>query len=65
MSELVETTLNDLEQSKCISIEDDIDTSPLNLGKLRDVYIGDGIYSTFYVNISIYYLQNDLDCGCC
>ena len=33
MSELVETTLNDLEQSKCISIEDDIDTSPLNLGK--------------------------------
>ena len=32
MSELVEQTLNDLEQSKCISIEDDIDTSPLNLG---------------------------------
>lgn len=38
MSELVESTLNDLEQSKCISIEDDIDTSPLNLGMIAAYY---------------------------
>ena len=38
MSELVETTLNDLEQSKCISIEEDIDTSPLNLGMIAAYY---------------------------
>ena len=31
LSELVETTLNELEHSKCISIEDEMDTSPLNL----------------------------------
>ena len=33
LSELVETTLSELEHSKCISIEEDMDTSPLNLGK--------------------------------
>ena len=38
MSELVETTLNDLEQSKCISIEDEIDVSPLNLGMISAYY---------------------------
>ena len=38
MSELVETTLNELEQSKCISIEDDMDTSPLNLGMIAAYY---------------------------
>lgn len=38
MSELVETTLNDLEQSKCIAIEEDIDTSPLNLGMIAAYY---------------------------
>ena len=31
LSELVETTLNELEHSKCISIEDEMDTAPLNL----------------------------------
>ncbi len=34
----VETTLNELEQSKCISIEDDMDTSPLNLGMIAAYY---------------------------
>lgn len=32
LSELVETTLADLENSKCIAIEDEMDVSPLNLG---------------------------------
>lgn len=38
MSELVENTLNDLQQSKCISIEDDVDVSPLNLGMISAYY---------------------------
>merc|ERR1719273_2602417 len=38
MSELVETTLNELEQSKCISIEDDMDTAALNLGMIAAYY---------------------------
>ncbi|XP_031639377.1 putative U5 small nuclear ribonucleoprotein 200 kDa helicase, partial [Contarinia nasturtii] len=38
LSELVENTLNDLEQSKCISIEDGMDTLPLNLGMIAAYY---------------------------
>jgi len=38
MSELVENTLHDLEQSKCIQIEDDMDTTPLNLGMIAAYY---------------------------
>ncbi|XP_059610853.1 U5 small nuclear ribonucleoprotein 200 kDa helicase [Phlebotomus argentipes] len=38
LSELVENTLSDLEQSKCISIEDDMDTLPLNLGMISAYY---------------------------
>lgn len=38
LSELVENTLNDLEQSKCISIEDEMDTLPLNLGMIAAYY---------------------------
>jgi pre-mRNA-splicing helicase BRR2 len=38
LSELVETTLTDLEQSKCISIEDEIDVSPINLGMIAAYY---------------------------
>jgi pre-mRNA-splicing helicase BRR2 len=38
LSELVENTLNDLEQSKCITIENEIDTSPLNLGMIAAYY---------------------------
>lgn len=38
LSELVENTLNDLEQSKCISVEDGMDTLPLNLGMIAAYY---------------------------
>ena len=38
MSELVENTLSDLEQSKCIQIEEEMDTAPLNLGMIAAYY---------------------------
>lgn len=38
LSELVENALVDLEQSRCISIEDDIDVTPLNLGMIAAYY---------------------------
>lgn len=38
LSELVENTLADLEQSKCIAIEDEMDVQPLNLGMIASYY---------------------------
>ena len=38
LSEMVENTLSDLEASKCVSIEDDIHLSPLNLGMISSYY---------------------------
>lgn len=38
LSELVETTINDLVTSKCIAIEDEMDVSPLNLGMIAAYY---------------------------
>jgi pre-mRNA-splicing helicase BRR2 len=38
LSELVETTLTELQNSKCISIEDDMDVAPLNLGMIACYY---------------------------
>ncbi|KAK7272679.1 hypothetical protein RJT34_29429 [Clitoria ternatea] len=38
LSEMVESTLSDLEASKCIAIEDDMDLSPLNLGMIASYY---------------------------
>ncbi|KAK6060350.1 Sec63 domain protein [Cooperia oncophora] len=38
LSELVELTLKDLENSKCIAIKDDMDTMPLNLGMIAAYY---------------------------
>ena len=34
LSELVETTLNGLPNSKCIAIEDEMDVTPLNLSMI-------------------------------
>ncbi|KAG6608665.1 DExH-box ATP-dependent RNA helicase DExH12, partial [Cucurbita argyrosperma subsp. sororia] len=38
LSELIENTLSDLEASKCIGIEDDMDLSPSNLGMIASYY---------------------------
>ena len=38
LSEMVENTLAELEHSKCISIEEDMDTAPLNLGMIAAYY---------------------------
>ncbi len=38
LSELVENTLGELEHSRCISVENDMDTSPLNLGMISAYY---------------------------
>jgi len=38
LSELVETTLGDLEQARCISIEEGLEVAPLNLGMIASYY---------------------------
>jgi pre-mRNA-splicing helicase BRR2 len=38
LSELVETTLSDLETSKCIAVENEMDITPLNLGMIAAYY---------------------------
>jgi pre-mRNA-splicing helicase BRR2 len=38
LSELIESTINDLEESKCISVEDEMDLAPLNLGMIASYY---------------------------
>jgi len=38
LSELVETTLGDLEQARCVSLEDGSEVSPLNLGMIASYY---------------------------
>jgi len=38
LSELVESTLSDLEETKCLTIEDEMDISPLNLGMIAAYY---------------------------
>ena len=35
---LVEETLDDLDKSKCMAIEDEMDLSPLNLGMIAAYY---------------------------
>ncbi|THU79088.1 hypothetical protein K435DRAFT_832171 [Dendrothele bispora CBS 962.96] len=51
LSELVENTLNDLVNSKCISIEDEMDVSALNLGMIA------AYYNISYVTVEIYTLS--------
>ncbi|CAO1613320.1 unnamed protein product [Jaminaea pallidilutea] len=38
LSELVETALTDLENRKCVAVEDEFDVSPLNLGMIASFY---------------------------
>ncbi|KAG4381969.1 hypothetical protein AAZX31_15G237500 [Glycine max] len=38
LSEMVENTLSDLEAGKCITIEDDMELAPLNLGMIASYY---------------------------
>ncbi|KAF5318824.1 hypothetical protein D9619_010989 [Psilocybe cf. subviscida] len=51
LSELVETTLNDLVNSKCITIEDEMDVSALNLGMIA------AYYNISYVTVEVYTLS--------
>ncbi|KZO96269.1 Sec63-domain-containing protein [Calocera viscosa TUFC12733] len=48
LSELVESTLNDLVNAKCITIEDEMDVSPLNLGMIA------AYYNISYVTVEVY-----------
>mmetsp|Transcript_10155 Transcript_10155/g.33224 ORF Transcript_10155/g.33224 Transcript_10155/m.33224 type:complete len:2313 (+) Transcript_10155:39-6977(+) len=38
LSELVENVIGDLEESKCVAVDDDVDVSPLNLGMIAAYY---------------------------
>ncbi|KAG6820013.1 hypothetical protein H0H93_006477 [Arthromyces matolae] len=51
LSELVENTLTDLVNSKCIAIEDEMDVSPLNLGMIA------AYYNISYVTVEVYTLS--------
>ncbi|KAK7461038.1 Pre-mRNA-splicing helicase BRR2 [Stygiomarasmius scandens] len=51
LSEMVENTLNDLVNSKCITIEDEMDVSALNLGMIA------AYYNISYVTVEIYTLS--------
>ncbi|KNZ72229.1 U5 small nuclear ribonucleoprotein 200 kDa helicase [Termitomyces sp. J132] len=51
LSELVENTLTDLVNSKCITIEDEMDVSPLNLGMIA------AYYNISYVTVEVYTLS--------
>lgn len=56
LSELVENTLQDLEQSKCISIEDEMDVAPLNLGMIAAYYYIN--YTTIGKNNYLLYMNS-------
>ncbi|PKI82775.1 Brr2p [Malassezia vespertilionis] len=51
LSELVETTLGELESTKCIAMEDDVDVSPLNLGMIAS------FYNVSYATIDVLHLS--------
>lgn len=55
MSELVESTLKDLEDSLCIMVKDEMDTSPLNLGMIA------AYYYISYTTIGMLFLIFDLN----
>jgi pre-mRNA-splicing helicase BRR2 len=47
LSEMVENTLSDLENSSCITVVDDMQVKPLNLGMIASYY------SIFYTTIEV------------
>jgi pre-mRNA-splicing helicase BRR2 len=51
LSDLVEKTLSQLEDSKCVAIEDDMDVSPLNLGMIAS------FYNVSYATIDVFNLS--------
>ncbi|KZV62423.1 Sec63-domain-containing protein [Peniophora sp. CONT] len=51
LSELVEDTINDLVNSKCISLEDEMDVAPLNLGMIA------AYYNISYVTVEVFTLS--------
>ncbi|EJD54668.1 Sec63-domain-containing protein [Auricularia subglabra TFB-10046 SS5] len=51
LSQLVEDTLSDLVNSKCITIEDEMDVSPLNLGMIA------AYYNISYVTVEVFSLS--------
>lgn len=51
MSELVENTLSELEQSKCVAVEDEMDVSPLNLGMIAS------FYNVSFATIDVFHLS--------
>lgn len=53
LSELVENTLAELEQTKCIAVEDDNDVSPLNLGMIASFYnVSYATIDTFHLSLT-------------
>jgi pre-mRNA-splicing helicase BRR2 len=51
LSELVESTLSDLVNSKCITVEDEMDVSALNLGMIA------AYYNISYITVEVYTLS--------
>ncbi len=48
LSELIETVVNDLVESRCIAVEDDMDLNPLNLGMIA------AFYSVSYITVELF-----------
>lgn len=48
LSELIESVLTDLEESKCLAVEDDMDLVPLNLGMIA------AFYSISYITVELF-----------
>eukprot|EP01039_Chlorochromonas_danica_P004415 gene4415-4836_t len=48
LSELIESAVNDLEESKCLAVENDMDLSPLNLGMIA------AFYSVSYTTVELF-----------
>lgn len=64
LSELVERVVGDLEQSRCIAVEDEMDLAPLNLGMIAAYYYID--YTTIEMfSLSLTEKTKVCVCVCC